>query len=78
MPNYRTSQVFARLSDAELGSYTQNIITKLTGNPSFPTPLVSVANLTTALTDYTAAMAAAEQGGKLAPRLPRTPRAKPC
>lgn len=66
MPNYRTSQVFARLPDAELGNYTQNIITKLTGNASFPKPLVSVADLAKVLDTFTTALAAAAQGGKLA------------
>jgi len=65
MSNYRTSQVFARLADAELGNYTQNIITKLTGNENFPKPLVSVVDLTKALDTFTTALAAAAQGGKL-------------
>jgi hypothetical protein len=66
MTTYRVSLSFARLPDSELDAFVENIITSLTGNASFPTPAVSLADLTTALTAFTDAMAAATQGGRQA------------
>ena len=66
MPNYRVSFGFTRLADADLAAFVENVITKLTGNTSFPAPVVSIAGITAALNAYTAALAAAAQGGKLA------------
>jgi hypothetical protein len=64
MINYRTSLGFARLSDAELDNFTEDVINGLTGNASFPQPLVSMADLTAALTTFRGAMSAAALGGK--------------
>jgi hypothetical protein len=64
MSNYRTSLGFARLSDAELDNFTENIIDSLTGNAGFPQPLVPLPALTAGLTAFRSAMSAAAQGGK--------------
>lgn len=63
MSTVRASLAFAQSSDADLSAFTQNIIDSLTGNASFPTPVVSVADLTTALATFNDALAAAAQGG---------------
>jgi hypothetical protein len=51
------------LSDAKLDDFTQNIIASLTGNASFPTPTVPPADLSSALSTFTATLAATAQGG---------------
>ena len=61
--NIRVSLAFAKLSDADLAAFTQNIIDSLTGNASYPTPAVTVPDLTAGLTKFTDALAAAAQGG---------------
>jgi hypothetical protein len=63
MNTIKVSLAFAQMSDADLSAFTQNVIDSLTGNASFPTPAVSEANLTTALTAFDDALAAAAQGG---------------
>src|SRR5438093_12585542 len=63
MVNYRVSLSFARLSDAELDDFTQNVITSMTGNTNYPTPVVSVTDLQTQLDSFRDALAAAAQGG---------------
>src|SRR5581483_186157 len=63
--NVRVSLAFAQLPDAELAAFAENIIDSLTGNPTYPTPAVSIANLTTVLTAFTDALAAAAQGGPM-------------
>jgi hypothetical protein len=63
MSTVRVSLAFAQSSDADLSAFTQNIIDSLTGNASFPTPVVSVANLTTSLATFNNSLAAAAQGG---------------
>lgn len=64
MSTYRTSLGFARLSDAPLNSFAENVIAKMTDNPGFTTPLISMATLTSAQTAFANAIAAAAQGGK--------------
>jgi hypothetical protein len=66
MSNYRVSLAFARLPDGGLDTFTGNVIAKMTNNPNFETPVVSMAYLTTALTNFSNAMAAAVNGGELA------------
>ncbi|MEP6663429.1 MAG: fibronectin type III domain-containing protein [Verrucomicrobiota bacterium] len=66
MSTYRTSLAFARLPDAPLNTFGENVITRLTGNPGFTTPLVSMAVLTGAQTAFASAIVAAQQGGKQA------------
>jgi hypothetical protein len=57
---------FTETSDAQLAAFTENVIAKLAGNPSFPAPPVPVPELRLVLDSFTAAMAAAAQGGKQA------------
>jgi hypothetical protein len=64
MSYYRTSLGFARLSDAELVTFTESLVTHMTGNAAFPTPLVPLASITTALNTFTTALADSAQGGK--------------
>jgi len=66
MSFYRTSLGFARLPDAELGTFAENVVAKMTGNASYPTPVVPLAELQATLNAFTTALAAAEQGGKQA------------
>jgi hypothetical protein len=66
MDTYRTSLAFARLPDAGLNTFAGNGITKMTDNASFLTPLVSLANLTTAQANFAEAMVEAVHGGKIA------------
>jgi hypothetical protein len=50
-------------SDALLVTDTQTILTSMTGNASFPTPDPTLAAVTTALNDFTIALANAADGG---------------
>jgi hypothetical protein len=50
-------------SDAQLLADTQTIITKTEGNPAFPTPAPSIADITTAMNDFATALANAANGG---------------
>src|SRR5271170_183362 len=63
MANYRVSLSFTGLSDADLDEFASNIIVSLTGNAAFPTPLVPLATLTTAQSDFHDALVAAAGGG---------------
>jgi hypothetical protein len=59
----KVSTNFGRLSDTELDNFAQGVIDALTGNATYPTPPVTLANLQAAVDDYTAKMAAAQTGG---------------
>src|SRR5947207_3533814 len=59
----KVSLGFAELSDTELDNFAQGVIEALTGNATYPTPPVTLANLQAAVGDYTAKMAAAQTGG---------------
>ena len=59
MKTQHVSLAFAQLPDAELGDFTQNVSTRMTGNPAFAAPPVTMPALTTANNDYTTALAAA-------------------
>lgn len=59
----KVSLHFAELSDTELDNFAQGVIAALTGNATYPTPPVTLANLQAAVDDYTAKMAAAQTGG---------------
>lgn len=50
-------------SDARLVTDTQTILTSMTGNASYPTPDPALAAVTTALNDFTTALANAADGG---------------
>ena len=60
----RVATNFGRLSDTELDNFAQGVIDALTGNATYPTPPVTLANLQAAVDDYTAKMAAAQTGTK--------------
>jgi hypothetical protein len=66
MAIYHVSLGFAQLPDADLDAFTENVIASMTGNPAFPTPIVPMADLETAGTNFKDALAATVQGGTLA------------
>ena len=59
----RIALAFASFTDSNLAAFTKQIIESLTGNVSFPNLPYSVVELTTGLTNFSTAMAAAAQGG---------------
>jgi hypothetical protein len=59
----KVSLGFAKLADTELYNFAQAVIDAMTGNATYPTPPVTIANLQTAKDDFTAKMAAAQTGG---------------
>jgi chitodextrinase len=59
----KVSLGFAELSDTGLDNFAQGVIAALTGNPTYPTPPVTLANLQAAVDDFTTRMAAAQTGG---------------
>ncbi len=65
MPKYKVSLAFARLPDAGLVLFNENIVDHMTGNAAFTTPVVSMAGLTAAGTNFSSAIAAASVGGKV-------------
>ena len=64
MAIYHVNYGFAKLSDSELDAFTENVVAKLTGNGTFPTPPVPAAALELLNTEFTEAMANAAGGGK--------------
>jgi len=64
MPIYHVNLGFADLADADLDAFTENVISKLTGNGAFAHPPVPPADMQLLLTEFTDAMAAADGGGK--------------
>jgi hypothetical protein len=63
MPIYHVSLAFAQLPDTELDEFIGKVIAGLDGNAAFPTPAVSVPDLTAAQTAFANAMTAMAQGG---------------
>jgi hypothetical protein len=61
----KTSLAFARSSDSELVTFAQGVHEALTGNAAFASPPVTLANLQTAIDDFTAKIAAAQIGGPM-------------
>jgi hypothetical protein len=61
--NLRVSLDFTTYSDADLDEFANNVIVCLTGNTSFPTPPVTLANLGTTVTAFHDAVVAALPGG---------------
>ncbi len=61
MPTYHVSLGFAQLPDSDLDEFTGAVVAGLTGNTAFPTPAVSIADLTAvSIADLTAAQTAFE------------------
>jgi hypothetical protein len=59
----KVSLGFAKLADTELDNFAQAVINAMTGNATYPSPPVTMANLKTAKDDFTAKMASAQTGG---------------
>jgi hypothetical protein len=59
----KVSLGFAKLADTELDNFAQGVIDAMTGNATYPSPPVTMVNLKTAKDDFTAKMAAAQNGG---------------
>lgn len=60
----KTVNNFAALSDGNLESKTHSIISSMTGNAHFPTPVPALADVTAAATAYTAALVKAGTGNR--------------
>ncbi|MGH7953394.1 MAG: fibronectin type III domain-containing protein [Limisphaerales bacterium] len=63
MTPYHVSLSFAQLPDSDLDEFTGAVVAGLTGNAAFPTPAVSLADLSAAQTAFEDAMTAMSQGG---------------
>jgi hypothetical protein len=61
--NLRVSLDFAGYSDPDLDEFAGNVVASLTGNPSFPTPPVTLADLGVLVTAFHNAVLAALPGG---------------
>jgi hypothetical protein len=61
----KVSLGFARLPDTELDNFAQTIIDTMTGNTSYPSPPVTMANLQTAKDDFTTKLSIAQTGGRV-------------
>jgi len=59
----KVSLSFGELSDTQLDNFAQGVIDAMTGNATYPTPPVTLANLQAAVHDFTAKIAAAQIGG---------------
>jgi hypothetical protein len=59
----KVSLGFAKLSDTELDNFAQSVIDALTGNATYPSPPVTLANRQAATDDFTTKLAAAQSGG---------------
>jgi len=62
----KVSLAFARLSDSELDNFAHGVFNAMTGNAAFASPPVTLANLQTAINDFTTKLAASEAGGPAA------------
>lgn len=60
----RITNGFSKLSDANLLAKAVGIQTAMTGNTNFPTPNPTLAQLATAISDFQAAMGAADSGDR--------------
>ncbi|MFT3844078.1 MAG: fibronectin type III domain-containing protein [Lacibacter sp.] len=57
---------FDRLGDGNLESKTHTILSNMSGNPYFPTPVPALTDVTTAATDYSSALIDAKSGSRTA------------
>ncbi len=57
---------FTLVAPAEKVSYYRNVVAKFTGNALFPTPIIALADLNTAIDKFEAAILTARDGGHLA------------
>jgi hypothetical protein len=65
MKSPRITNGFDRLNDAELEIKANAILAAMTGNANFPTPAPTLAELTTAIDEYSAAQSAAKTGDRV-------------
>jgi len=63
MPSVRISLSFGKLPDGNLEAFASGVVQNMTGNTAFPTPLVSMADLTAGITAFHDALGATAQGG---------------
>lgn len=63
--HYRVSRGFSQLSNSALEPFTNNVVTGMTDNPAFPTPIVPIPELKATLTAFSEAASAALNGGKI-------------
>ena len=61
----RVSLGFARKIDTDLIAFVRNVITLMTGNIKYPTPLPTLATMTTAVNGFEVAVHEALDGGKI-------------
>ena len=61
----RVALSFTRKADADLIVFVRNVITMLTGNTQYPTPMPTLATVTTAVNDFEAKVHDALDGGKI-------------
>jgi hypothetical protein len=54
---------YSKLSDGEFVTKVSSIITAMTDNPNFPTPVPPLVSISEALGNFTSAMTAADEGG---------------
>lgn len=59
----KVSLGFAKLPDFHIDNFAQGVIDSMTGNATYPTPPVTMANAQAALDDFTAKVATARTGG---------------
>jgi hypothetical protein len=62
----RVSLAFARKIDTDLIAFVRNVITLMTGNPIYPTPLPALTVVTTSVNAFEVAVHEALDGGKIA------------
>jgi hypothetical protein len=62
----RVSLAFARKIDTDLIAFTRNVITLMTGNAQYPTPLPALTDVTTAVNALETVVHDALDGGKIA------------
>jgi hypothetical protein len=60
----KVSLGFAKLPDTALDNFAQAVIDAMTGNTNYPSPPVTMANLQTALDDYTAKLSISQTGSQ--------------
>ena len=65
MKNSKALLGFAKLSDANIETKAVSIVTAMTGNANFTTPVPALADVSKAIQDYSQALAMAQMGDKL-------------
>jgi hypothetical protein len=62
----RVALSFARKIDTDLVAFVRNVIALMTGNPQYPTPSPTLAEVTTSVSDFETSVHNALDGGKIA------------